>query len=273
MEVAGYFSNNTGQESPLAGVAGGSVIRSLSLFGPSLANLYGLAGFSVRYDGMMPASGNVMSYAISPLNFVVPAGTTIAGVNLGGLPQAGQQLNTFETGANDLNWMVSDFASFNLPQVARAQREYSLYPQRVETETRTLPSPELSSLQGELGRPPTLEEVQAREVARRDAERVRQGAILERSSFDVQEEAPAGSFEEAKEGQVPADGNVPQADRRSLPDDTTAGRPNPDEFTGPQARKEPKSSPGSGETTRPQRPTRAYAGATATDDLPVVAQR
>lgn len=216
MQVAGYFNNVTGQENPLASVAGGSVIQSLSLFGPSLSQLYGLAGFSTRFDGSMPTSGNVMSYVISPLNFVVPAGTTIAGVNLGGLPQAGQQMNTFETGSNDLNWIVSDFASFNLPQVPRAVMEYTLYPQRVETETRTLPESTLGQLRRELGRPPTVEEVQAREVATRDAVRVREGAILERSSFDAPEETE-GRYQEAKEGVAPSEGGTPQADVRSVP--------------------------------------------------------
>ena len=63
LEVAGQFNNQTGVESPLANVAGGSVIKSLSLVGGLPNTVSGLAGFSYRYDGVMPTSGNVMSFA------------------------------------------------------------------------------------------------------------------------------------------------------------------------------------------------------------------
>lgn len=84
LEVAGQFYNQTGSATPLAGVQGGSVVKSLSLMGGLPNQVSGLAGFSYRYDGQMPTSGNVMSYAVSPLTMFAPGGTTIAGVDLGG---------------------------------------------------------------------------------------------------------------------------------------------------------------------------------------------
>ena len=210
LEVAGQFYNQTGQSQPLAGVASGSVIKSLSLAG-GLPNLIsGLAGFAVRYDGVMPASGNVMSYAVSPLTMFAPSGTTIAGVNLSGTETGGGQLNTFFTGSDNLNWMISDFGRFEMPTVKPSGMDYILYPQRVEPETKTLPAATLGQLERELGRPPTLDEIQAREVAVREAAMVRSGAILERSSFDADE----GAVDKQESAEVPAqviDGGKPQA--------------------------------------------------------------
>ena len=208
LEVAGQFYNQTGSATPLAGVQGGSVVKSLSLAG-GLPNLIsGLAGFGVRYDGVMPTSGNVMSYAVSPLTMFAPNGTVIAGVDLSGTQTGGGQLNTFFTGSDNLNWMIADFGKFNLPKVEPARMEYMLYQQRVEPETRSLPQPVMRELTMELGRPPTIEELQAREVAKRQAVQMRSGAILERSSFDEDVEEPK---QEAM-GPVPIlDGGKPQA--------------------------------------------------------------
>jgi hypothetical protein len=210
LEVAGQFYNQTGQSQPLAGVADGSVIKSLSLVG-GLPNLIsGLAGFAVRYDGVMPTSGNVMSYAVSPLTMFAPSGTTIAGVDLSGTQTGGGQLNTFLTGSDNLNWMISDFGRFEMPTVKPSGMDYILYPQRVEPETKTLPAATLGQLERELGRPPTLEEIQAREVAVREAAMVRSGAILERSSFDAVED----EVEKQESAEVPVqviDGAKPQA--------------------------------------------------------------
>jgi hypothetical protein len=137
-----------------------------------------------------------------------PNGTVIAGVNLSGTQTGGGQLNTFFTGSDNLNWMIADFGKFNLPKVDPARLEYMLYQQRVEPETRSLPQPVMRELTMELGRPPTIGEIQEREVARRQAMQMRTGAILERSSFD--ENIP--EVKQEATGPVPViDGGRPQA--------------------------------------------------------------
>ena len=137
-----------------------------------------------------------------------PSGTIIAGVNLSGTQTGGGQLNTFFTGSDNLNWMIADFGKFNLPKVDPARLQYMLYQQRVEPETRSLPQPVMRELTQELGRPPTVEELHAREVAKRETMRLRSGAILERSSFDADE--PEAQQEAM--GPVPViDGGKPQA--------------------------------------------------------------
>jgi len=235
LEVAGQFYNQTGQSQPLGGVAGGSVIKSLSLMGGLPNQVSGLAGFSYRYDGQMPTSGNVMSYAVSPLTMFAPGGTTIAGVDLGGTQTGGGQFNTFLTGSDNLNWMISDFGRFDLPTVKPSGMDYILYPQRVEPETKTLPAATLGQLERELGRPPTLDEIQAREVAVREAAIVRSGAILERTSFDAVED----EVDKQESAEVPVqviDGGKPQAGGPSFaPSPASAGGAS--EGFGPQARK------------------------------------
>jgi hypothetical protein len=235
LEVAGQFYNQTGQSQPLGGVAGGSVIKSLSLMGGLPNQVSGLAGFSYRYNGQMPTSGNVVSYAVSPLAMFAPSGTTIAGVDLGGTQTGGGQFNTFLTGSDNLNWMISDFGRFDMPTVKPSGMDYILYPQRVEPETRTLPAATLGQLERELGRPPTLDEIQAREVAVREAAIVRSGAILERTSFDAIED----EVDKQESAEVPAqviDGGKPQAGGPSFaPSPASAGGAS--EGFGPQARK------------------------------------
>jgi hypothetical protein len=144
---------------------------------------------------------------------LAPGGTTIAGVDLGGTQTGGGQLNTFLTGSDNLNWMISDFGRFDMPTVKPSGMDYILYPQRVEPETRTLPAATLGQLERELGRPPTLDEIQAREVVVREAAMVRSGAILERTSFDAMED----EVDKQESAEVPAqviDGGKPQADAR-----------------------------------------------------------
>jgi hypothetical protein len=104
--------------------------------------------------------------------------------------------------------MIADFGKFNLPKVEPARMEYMLYQQRVEPETRSLPQPVMSELTQELGRPPTIEEIQQREIANRSAARVRTGAILQRSSFD---EDQADTTQEATGPAPVMDGGRPQA--------------------------------------------------------------
>jgi len=236
LELAGQFYNQTGQPQPLGRVAGGSVIKSLSLMGGLPNQVSGLAGFSYRYDGQMPTSGNVMSYAVSPLSMFAPGGTTIAGVDLGGTQTGGGQFNTFLTGSDNLNWMISDFGRFDMPTVKPSGMDYILYPQRVEPETRTLPAATLGQLERELGRPPTLEEIQAREVAVREAAMVRSGAILERTSFDAVED----EVDKQESAEVPAqviDGGKPQAGGPSLAPNPLSGGAMEGLGVGPQARK------------------------------------
>ncbi|MDI9396965.1 MAG: filamentous hemagglutinin N-terminal domain-containing protein [Candidatus Pacebacteria bacterium] len=213
LEVAGQFNNQTGVESPLAGVQLGSVIKSLSLMGGLPNSVSGLSGFSYRYDGVIPTSGNVMSYAVSPLTQFAPSGTTIAGVDLSGTQTGGGQFNTFLTGSDDLNWIISDFGKFNLPKVSSAGLEYTIYPQRVEPETRTLPDSTLSQLRKELGRPPTIEEINKREVSMRETGRLRSGSILERSSLDTFEESNEPQENAKNTTPSPAEGQVPQANQ------------------------------------------------------------
>jgi hypothetical protein len=134
-------------------------------------------------------------------------------VNLSGTETGGGQFNTFLTGSDNLNWMISDFGRFDMPTVKPSGMNYILYPQRVEPETKTLPAATLGQLERELGRPPTLEEIQAREVVVREAAMVRSGAILERSSFDAVED----EMDKQESAEVPAqviDGGKPQADAR-----------------------------------------------------------
>jgi len=207
MEIAGQFYNRTGIKSPLAGVQQGSVIKSLSLFG-GFPQVSGLAGFNYRYDGVMPSAGNWMSYAVLPIAMYAPSGTVIAGVDLSGTPTGGGQLNTFFTGSNNLNWIISDFGKFNLPEVNPARLEYMLYPQRVEPETRTLPLPTIQTLTRELGRPPTAEEVNQRLASLEAKERQKDGVLFEKSSFDEEGAMP---FEEARIPDQVMDGGKPQA--------------------------------------------------------------
>jgi hypothetical protein len=210
LEVAGQFNNQTGVESPFANVAGGSVIKSLSLVGGLPNSVSSLAGFSYRYDGVMPTAGNVMTFAVSPLALFAPNGTVIAGVDLGGTETGGGQLNTFFTGSNDLNWIVSDFQELSQPKVRSAGLEYTIYPKRVESETRTIPDSTLSQLRKELGRPPTIDEINRREVSLRQSNRLRSGSILERSSLDSSEE-PVENAKAATPS--PIEGQIPQANQ------------------------------------------------------------
>jgi hypothetical protein len=130
-------------------------------------------------------------------------------VDLGGTQTGGGQFNTFLTGSDNLNWIISDFGKFNLPKVEPARMEYMLYPQRIVPETKTLPQPLLGELTKALGRPPTIEEIQAREVANRSMTRMRTGVILDRSSFDDDEATP--TQKEANTRAPMIDGRKPQA--------------------------------------------------------------
>jgi len=209
LTVAGQFYNYSGRAQPFAGTTGRAVVRSLSMMGGLPNQISALAGFTPSYNFTDPGTSRAIIYAVSPLAQFAPSGTTIAGVNLSGTQTGGGQFNTFLTGSDNLNWMISDFGRFDMPTVKPSGMDYILYPQRVEPETRTLPAATLGQLERELGRPPTLDEIQAREVAVREAAMVRSGAILERSSFD--------EVDTQESAEVPVqviDGGKPQADAR-----------------------------------------------------------
>jgi hypothetical protein len=213
LTVAGQFYNYSGQAQPFAGTTGRAVVRSLSMMGGLPNQISALAGFTPSYNFTDPGTSRAMIYAVSPLAQFAPSGTTIAGVNLGGTQTGGGQFNTFLTGSDNLNWMISDFGRFDMPTVKPSGMDYILYPQRVEPETRTLPAATLGQLERELGRPPTMDEIQAREVAVREAAMVRSGAILERTSFDAIED----ETDKQDSAEVPVqviDGGKPQADAR-----------------------------------------------------------
>ncbi|CAM8634711.1 Filamentous haemagglutinin, N-terminal [Candidatus Methylacidiphilaceae bacterium] len=215
LTVAGQFYNDSGQAQPFAGTTGRAVVRSLSMMGGLPNQISALAGFTPSYNFTDPGTSRAMIYAVSPLAQFAPSGTTIAGVNLSGAQTGGGQFNTFLTGSDNLNWMISDFGRFDMPTVRPSGMEYILYPQRVEPETKTLPAATLGQLERELGRPPTLEEIQAREVVVREAAMVRSGAILERTSFDAVED----EMDKQESAEVPVqviDGGKPQADARGL---------------------------------------------------------
>jgi fibronectin-binding autotransporter adhesin len=235
LTVAGQFYNYSGQSQPFAGTSGRAVVRSLSMMGGLPNQISALAGFTPSYNFTDPGTSRAMIYAVSPLAQFAPSGTTIAGVDLGGTQTGGGQFNTFLTGSDNLNWMISDFGRFDMPTVKPSGMDYILYPQRVEPETRTLPAATLGQLERELGRPPTLDEIQAREVAVREAAMVRSGAILERSSFDAVED----ETDKQESAEVPAqviDGGKPQAGGPSFaPSPASAGGAS--EGFGPQARK------------------------------------
>ena len=178
--------------------------------GGSLSPVAGFSGFTPGYYGVNPGARNSIIYSVSPLAMFAPSGTVIAGVDLSGTQTGGGQLNTFLTGSDDLNWIISDFGKFNLPKVSSAGLEYTIYPKRVEPETRTLPDSTLSQLRQELGRPPTMDEINRREVSLRQSDRLRSGSILERSSLDSSEE-PVENAKAATPS--PIEGQIPQANQ------------------------------------------------------------
>ena len=249
--VAGQFYNNSGRALPFAGTTGRAVVRSLSMMGGLPNQISALAGFKNSYNFTDPGSSRAMIYAVSPLAQFAPSGTTIAGVDLSGTQTGGGQFNTFLTGSDNLNWIISDFGRFEMPVVKPSGMDYILYPQRVEPETRTLPAATLGQLEKELGRPPTLDEIQAREVAVREAGIVRSGAILERTSFDAVED----EVDKQESAEVPAqviDGGKPQAGGPSVAPSPLSG--GAVEGFGPQAKVniegvDPKTTDNSGRLT------------------------
>jgi hypothetical protein len=200
--AAQNFNNQAGSN-PFTNRGGGrTLVYSAGQRFDTPYNFAGLNGFGVAFGqayGSMPSSGNYLvysSYADVGLANGWQYGSFFAGNSVSALMPFG----LFE----DVNRLYQPKArSFNL--------EYMLYPNRVEPETRTLPAAMLGDLEQKFGRPPTLDEIQAREVAVREAAMVKKGAILERTSFDpaIQEREE----EERAEGEKVdnSDGGVPQA--------------------------------------------------------------
>jgi hypothetical protein len=213
-EVAGQLVNYSGLSTPFAGTTGSTTLRMLSPFvGGSLSPVAGFSGFTPGYYGVNPGARNSIIYSVSPLTMFAPSGTVIAGVDLSGTQTGGGQLNTFFTGSNDLNWIVSDFEELSQPKVRSAGLEYTIYPKRVESEARTLPDSTLSQLRQELGRPPTIDEINRREVSMRQSDQLRSGSILERSSLDSAEESNELQENAKTTTPLPTEGQVPQANQ------------------------------------------------------------
>lgn len=163
-------------------------------------NFAGLNGFGVAFGqpyGSMPSSGNYLvysSYADVGLDNGWQYGSFFAGNSVSALMPYG---------------LFQDVNRLYLPNARLFNLEYMLYPDRVEPETRTLPAAMLGNLEEQLGRPPTMMEIQLREVAIREAAMAKKGAIMERSSFDPaitekdEEERAAGEKVENSDGGVP----------------------------------------------------------------------
>jgi hypothetical protein len=210
--VAGQLVNQSGLSTPFAGTTGSTTLRMLSPFvGGSLSPVAGFKGFAVGYNGVNPGAQNSIIYSLSPLTMFAPAGTTLAGVDLSGTQTGGGQVNTFLTGSDDLNWMISDFGKFNLPKVQSAGLAYTIYPKRVESDARTLPAPTLTQLEQQLGRPPTIEEINSQEVALRSSGQRSSGSILERSSFDASGDNMESTDNAQSTVPLMQDGQKPQA--------------------------------------------------------------
>jgi filamentous hemagglutinin family protein len=165
-------------------------------------NFAGLNGFGVAFGqayGSMPSSGNYLvysSYADVGLDNGWQYGSFFAGNSVSALMPYG---------------LFEDVNSLYLPNARLFNLEYMLYPDRVEPETLTLPSSVLGNLEETLGRPPTMMEIQQREVAIREAAMAKKGAIMERSSFDPAIEEKDEEERAAGEKVENSDGGVPQA--------------------------------------------------------------
>ena len=200
--AAQNFNNQAGSN-PFTNRGGGrTLVYSAGQRFDTPYNFAGLDGFGVAFGqayGSMPSSGNYLvysSYADVGLANGWQYGSFFAGDSVSALMPYG---------------LFQDVNSLYLPNARSFNLEYMLYPDRVEPETLTLPSSVLGNLEETLGRPPTIMEIQQREVAIREAAMAKKGAIMERSSFD-----PAiteKDEEERAEGEKVenSDGGVPQA--------------------------------------------------------------
>jgi hypothetical protein len=74
-----------------------------------------------------------------------------------------------------------------------------------------LPAPTLTQLEQQLGRPPTIEEINSQEVALRSSGQRSSGSILERSSFDASGENMESTDNAQSTVPLMQDGQKPQA--------------------------------------------------------------
>lgn len=200
--AARNFNNQAGSN-PFTNRGGGrTLVYSAGQRFDTPYNFAGLNGFGVAFGqgfGSMPGSGNYLvysSYADVGLANGWQYGSFFAGNSVSALMPYG---------------LFQDVDRLYMPNARSFNLEYILYPDRLEPETLTIPKSVLGNLEDTLGRPPTLQEIQQREVAIREAAMAKKGAIMERSSFDpVIEEKDE---EERAEGEKVenSDGGVPQA--------------------------------------------------------------
>jgi hypothetical protein len=200
--AARNFNNQAGSN-PFTNRGGGrTLVYSAGQRFDTPYNFAGLNGFGVAFGqgfGSMPGSGNYLvysSYADVGLANGWQYGSFFAGDSVSALMPYG---------------LFQDVDRLYMPNARSFNLEYILYPDRLEPETLTIPKSVLGNLEDTLGRPPTLQEIQQREVAIREAAMAKKGAIMERSSFDpVIEEKDE---EERAEGEKVenSDGGVPQA--------------------------------------------------------------
>jgi hypothetical protein len=197
--AAQNFNNQSGLSRPFTGR---TLVYSAGQRFDTPYNFAGLNGFGVAFGqgfGSMPGSGNYLvysSYADVGLANGWQYGSFFAGDSVSALMPYG---------------LFQDVDRLYMPNARSFNLEYILYPDRLEPETLTIPKSVLGNLEDTLGRPPTLQEIQQREVAIREAAMAKKGAIMERSSFDpVIEEKDE---EERAEGEKVenSDGGVPQA--------------------------------------------------------------
>ena len=200
--AAQNFINQAGSQPFINAQGGRTLIYSLGQRFDTPYNFAGLEGFGAAFGrgfGSMPGSGNYLvysSYADVGLANGWQYGSFFAGNSVSALMPYG---------------LFRDVDRLYMPNARSFNLEYILYPDRLEPETLTIPKSVLGSLEDTLGRPPTLQEIQQREVAIREAAMAKKGAIMERSSFDsVIEEKDE---EERAEGEKVenSDGGVPQA--------------------------------------------------------------
>jgi hypothetical protein len=200
--AAQNFINQAGSQPFINAQGGRTLIYSLGQRFDTPYNFAGLEGFGAAFGrgfGSMPGSGNFLvysSYADVGLANGWQYGSFFAGNSVSALMPYG---------------LFQDVDRMYMPNARSFNLEYILYPDRVEPETLTIPKSTLGNLEETLGRPPTIQEIQQREVAIREAAMAKKGAIMERSSFDpVIEEKDE---EERAEGEKVenSDGGVPQA--------------------------------------------------------------
>ena len=235
--AARNFNNQAGSN-PFTNPRGGrTLVYSAGQRFDTPYNFAGLNGFGVAFGrgfGSMPGSGNYLvysSYADVGLANGWQYGSFFAGDSVSALMPYG---------------LFQDVDRMYMPNARSFNLEYILYPDRVEPETLTIPKSTLGNLEETLGRPPTIQEIQQREVAIREAAMVKKGAIIERSSFDPAIEEKDEEERAAVEKVENSDGGVPQAKVERIEPIRDGAKPMARlPVSAPQAGKSPTSKQGS----------------------------